>query len=200
MALPRVSPHVAGKAHEVVTRRAIFFDRDGVLVVPEERDGRTFAVTRLEDFRLYADTSEALRLSHESGFLNVVVTNQPDVASGQVLQSLVEEMHQVLCRSAIIDRVEVSYDPSGSDAPRRKPNPGMILDAASALGVDTTASFMIGDRAIDMEAGQRAGCTTVFIDRGYTKDPLPSSFDHKVTSVLDAVLWCIGRTHANCNA
>ncbi|MFM8015095.1 MAG: HAD-IIIA family hydrolase [Actinomycetota bacterium] len=183
-----------------MTRRAIFFDRDGVLVVPEERDGRTFAVTRLEDFRLYADTSEALRLSHESGFLNVVVTNQPDVASGQVLQSVVEEMHQVLCRSAIIDRVEVSYDPSGSDAPRRKPNPGMILDAASALGVDTTASFMIGDRAIDMEAGPRAGCTKVFIDRGYTKDPLPSSFDHKVTSVLDAVLWCIGRTNTNRNA
>jgi len=184
----------------VVTRRAIFFDRDGVLVVPEERDGRTFAVTRLEDFRLYTDTSEALRLSHESGFLNVVVTNQPDVASGRVTQSVVEEMHQVLCRSAIVDRVEVSYDPSGSDAPRRKPNPGMLLDAANVLGVDTTASFMIGDRAIDMEAGRRAGCTTVFIDRRYTNDPIPTSFDHAAPSVLDAVLWCIGRSNANCYA
>ena len=76
----------------------------------------------------------------------------------------------------------------------------MLLDAASVLGIDTTTSFMIGDRAVDMEAGRRAGCTTVFINRGYTNDPIPSSFDYEASSVLDAVLWCVGRTNASRNA
>jgi len=109
-------------------------------------------------------------------------------------------MHNDLRRIATIDRVEVSYDASGSNTWRRKPNPGMLLDAAAAEDLDLTASFMIGDRAVDMEAGRRAGCTTVFINRGYTNDPIPSSFDHAASSVLDAVLWCIGRTNANRNA
>jgi len=177
----------------MVKRRAIFFDRDGVLVVPHVRDGKTYAVTTLEEFHLYPETEEALRRSREAGFVNVVATNQPDVASGKVAKSVVEAMHLELQRRATVDRIEVSYDASGSNAWRRKPNPGMLLDAAEAEGLDLAASFMIGDRAVDMVAARNAGCVAVFIDRGYARDPRPQDFDYAADNVLDAVLWCIDR-------
>jgi len=183
----------------VVKRRAIFFDRDGVLVVPHVHGGRTFAVTTLEDFQLYPETREALQLSSEAGFFNVVVTNQPDVASGKVPKSVVEAMHLELLRLAAVDRIEVSYDASGSNARRRKPNPGMLLDAAEAEDLDLAASFVIGDRAVDMEAARSAGCIAVFIDRGYVRDPRPQDYDHSTENVLDAVLWCIGHGSASRN-
>lgn len=200
MALSRLSSDVADEAHEVVARPAIFFDRDGVLVVPNVHHGRAFAVTRVEDFRLYSEAPEALKLSHGAGFLNVVVTNQPDVASGKTSWSAVEAMHEILRQRTVIDRVEVSDDPSGSDAPRRKPNPGMLLDAAEVLKIDLNRSFMIGDRASDIEAGRRAGCKTVFIDRKYANDIVPEMFDYSAESVLDAVLWCMRRSRATPNA
>lgn len=175
----------------MVKRRAIFFDRDGVLVVPHVRDGRTFAVTTLDDFQLYPETREALQRSREAGFFNVVVTNQPDVASGKVSRAVVESMHHELRRLAAVDRIEVSYDVSGSNAPRRKPNPGMLLDAAEAEDLDLAASFMVGDRAVDVEAARSAGCLAVFIDRGYTHGSRPRDYDYSAANVLDAVIWCI---------
>ena len=93
-----------------------------------------------------------------------------------------------------IDRVEVSYDPGGTagDAPRRKPAPGMLLDAADALGITLSASYMIGDRWRDVDCGHAAGCRTVFIDRDYRESlrqpPTVTvrSFAEAVEAILNA--------------
>ena len=87
-----------------------------------------------------------------------------------------------------IDRVEVSYDPGGAGpaAPRRKPAPGMLLDAAEALGVSLTGSFMVGDRWRDVDCGQAAGCRTIFVDRGY-RETLRQTPDWTVGSFAEAV-------------
>jgi len=134
-----------------------------------------------------------MRRARAAGFLNIVVTNQPDVASGRITQSEVEAMHEMLRQNLDVDDIEVSYDPSGSEALRRKPNPGMLIDAAEKWQISLETSFMIGDRAVDMLAARRAGCVAVFIDRKYTADPRPESFDHSATNVLDAVLWCVAQ-------
>jgi D-glycero-D-manno-heptose 1,7-bisphosphate phosphatase len=105
-------------------------------------------------------------------------------------------MHDMLQRNLDVDDIEVSYDPSGSDAPRRKPNPGMLLDAAAKWQISLATSFMIGDRSVDMQAARRAGCTAVFIDRQYAADSRPESFDHSAANVLDAVLWCVAQASA----
>jgi D-glycero-D-manno-heptose 1,7-bisphosphate phosphatase len=180
----------------VVTRRAIFFDRDGVLAIPTVRDGKTYAALSIAEFSLYPEAEEALRRARAAGFLNIVVTNQPDVASGKIAQSEVEAMHDMLQGNLDVDDIEVSYDPSGSDAPRRKPNPGMLLDAAAKWQISLATSFMIGDRSVDMQAARRAGSTAVFIDRQYATDPRPESFDHSAANVLDAVLWCVAQASA----
>jgi D-glycero-D-manno-heptose 1,7-bisphosphate phosphatase len=99
---------------------------------------------------------------------------------------MVEEMHAAMCAALPIDRVEVCYDPHDDSASdRRKPKPGMLLGAASELQIDLSQSFMIGDRWRDIDCGQAAGCTTVFIDHGY-KEQIRVQPDLRVTNLLDA--------------
>jgi D-glycero-D-manno-heptose 1,7-bisphosphate phosphatase len=150
-------------------RPAVFLDRDGTLNVQAVRGGMPYAPTRLDEFRLIAGAAEGCRALKAAGFLLVVATNQPDVGRGEVAQEVIEAMHSRLLELIPeIDRVEVSYDAGrGEMAPRRKPEPGMLLDAAKALGIDLSRSWMVGDRWRDVECGKGAGVRTVFIDYGY---------------------------------
>jgi len=147
--------------------RAVFLDRDGVLTVPEFRDGRSFAPRRLEDFCLYDDAADATRQMKKAGYCLVVVTNQPDVGHRRIAVSIVEEMHRRLAAALPVDAIEACYHTQAEGCDCRKPQPGMLLRATARLGIDCTRSFMIGDRASDVEAGRRVGCRTIFIDRGY---------------------------------
>jgi D-glycero-D-manno-heptose 1,7-bisphosphate phosphatase len=169
-------------------RPAVFLDRDGTLNVQHVRDGTPFAPLRIEDFVLYEGAQEGCRALKAAGYVLVVATNQPDVGRGDVAQSVIEAMHAHLLRLIPeIDRVEVCYDPGrGEKSLRRKPEPGMILDAARELGIDLSRSWMIGDRWRDVESGRRAGVKTVFIDFGYS-DEVGSAPDHTVKSFKEAV-------------
>ena len=106
-----------------------------------------------------------------SGYRLVVVTNQPDVGHGRVAANIGEEMHRRLAAALPVDAVEVCYHTQAEGCDCRKPQAGMLRRAAERLGIDCARSFMVGDRASDVEAGRRVGCTTIFIDRGYIDEP-----------------------------
>jgi D-glycero-D-manno-heptose 1,7-bisphosphate phosphatase len=167
---------------------AVFLDRDGTLNVQLIREGKPYAPTRLDEFRLYQGVDAGCRALKAAGYTLVVATNQPDVGRGEVKQEVIESMHRELMRLIPeIDRVEVSYDPGrGEVSLRRKPAPGMLLDAAAALGLDLASSWMVGDRWKDVECGQKAGVRTVFIDYGYA-DEGKSTADHNVKNFGEAV-------------
>ena len=173
--------------------RAVFLDRDGVINHPVVRDGLPYPPDGVEEFIIYDDVPASCARLKAAGFLLVVATNQPDVGRGTQSREIVESIHAAM-RAALpeIDRVEVSYDPGGSDAaaPRRKPAPGMLLDAADALGISLPRSYMVGDRWRDIDCGHAAGCATVFIDRGYSEtlrrqpDFIAGSFAEAVEIIL----------------
>jgi D-glycero-D-manno-heptose 1,7-bisphosphate phosphatase len=167
--------------------RAVFLDRDGVLNVPEMRGGLPYPPQTVEGFWLYAEAAEACSLLREAGFLLVLVTNQPDVGRGTQTLEAVNRMHEVLLEQIPLDRIEVctASDVTASDAFRRKPAPGMLLDAARALGIDLAASYMVGDRWRDVDSGHAAGCTTVFIERHHA-EKLRCTPHHYVANVLEA--------------
>ena len=175
--------------------RAVFLDRDGVINRPVVRDGLPYPPDTPEEFDIYEDVPAGCARLKEAGFLLVVATNQPDVGRGTQRQVRVEAIHAAM-QAALpgIERVEVCYDPGGSagSTTRRKPGPGMLLDAADALGIVLTDSFMIGDRWRDVDCGHAAGCRTVFIDRGYREDLRQpptwtvNSFAEAVEVILDA--------------
>ena len=174
--------------------RAVFLDRDGVLNKPVVRDGKPYPPANLDDFQLLPGVGEACSLLKKAGFLLVVVTNQPDVGRGTQSQAVVEEMHEYLCRSLPIDRIEVCYDPgNGAPSDFHKPAPGMLRRAADALGIDLAASFMVGDRWRDIDCGQAAGCTTIFIDYGYAEN-LRQQPHHRVSGLLEAAQLITSQT------
>ena len=151
-------------------RPAVFLDRDGTLNLPVVRDGNPFPPATGAEFRLYDGVPAACRQLHAAGFVLVVATNQPDVGRGTQLQSTVEAMHaHLLTLIPEIARLEVCYDAGGESPPSefRKPAPGMLRRAATALDLDLAGSWMIGDRWRDVDCGANAGCRTVFIDCGY---------------------------------
>lgn len=170
--------------------RAVFLDRDGVLVIPEFRDGRSFAPKRIEDFRFYPDALNSVRSLKAAGYKVVVVTNQPDVGAGTVDRAIVEAMHDRLLRELPVDAVEVCFHTRSDDCGCRKPKPGMLLHAARRLSIDCRASFMVGDRASDVEAGRAAGCRTVFVDLGYRNEK-PDRPDHVVSSLAEATNYIL---------
>ena len=156
-------------------RPAVFLDRDGTLNRQVIRGGKPYPPATLQEFVLFPGVPEACARLAAAGHVLVVATNQPDVGRGTQSQAVVEAMHARL-RELIpqLDRVEVCYapglDPTSPPDRRRKPEPGMLLDAARALNLDLGRSWMVGDRWRDIDCGRRAGVRTVFIDFGYAEE------------------------------
>jgi D-glycero-D-manno-heptose 1,7-bisphosphate phosphatase len=175
------------------TRRAVFLDRDGVLNRSVVRDGKPYPPPDLAAFQIYPDAAEACRRLKAEGLLLVVATNQPDVGRGVQSRELVEAMHRELRAALPLDRIEVCFDPDeATGSGYHKPAPGMLLRAADELGIDLPRSYMVGDRWRDVDCGRAAGCTTVFIDRGYD-ERLRNPADHTVGGLLEAAEWILER-------
>ena len=179
-------------------KRAVFLDRDGVLNLPVVRSGKPFPPQTLAEFQLFPEVPEACALLRDAGFLLVVVTNQPDVGRGTQSLEVLETMHRHLQEILALDRVEVSTaaDDDAPDARRRKPAPGMVLDAAAALDIDPARSYFIGDRWRDMDCGHAAGCITIFIDRGYS-ETLRKPPHHYAGNLLDAAQLILSLEQVN---
>lgn len=172
----------------------VFLDRDGVVTVPEFRDGRSFAPLSAEDFAIYPDAPEASERLVRAGFTLVVVTNQPDVGRGLIPQQDLEIMHRRLSAALPVSAIEVCPHTREDRCSCRKPAPGMLLRAAEQLGLDLGRSFMVGDRASDVEAGRSAGCRTIFVDRNYEAERPPEAPDHVCRGVGEAADWILSVT------
>lgn len=175
---------------------AVFLDRDGVISIPEFRDGRSFAPRSFADFNLYPDALPSLARLKAAGWILVVVTNQPDVGHGLVPRAEVEAMHARLAAAAPLTSIEVCYHTQADGCACRKPAPGMLLHAAEKFGINLTASIMVGDRASDVAAGKAAGCRTIFIDLGYTESR-PANPDAVAGSLSEACNWILGTATAD---
>jgi len=163
-------------------------DRDGVINQAEIRDGAPRPPRDLEDFVLLPGVVEAVHLLRRAGFAIVIVTNQPDVARGDQRRSVVEAMNELVRQALEPDRIDVCYHDEADGCDCRKPAPGMLLAAAKDLALDLSASFMVGDRWRDIDAGRQAGCRTIFVDRGYAERQ-PAAPDAVVADLPEAVAW-----------
>ena len=183
-------------------RPAVFLDRDGVLNFA--RSPTTGEPPRSDDdLVLIPGTYESVAALTQAGFCLDVITNQPDVERGLMSEETLERMHRRLLDELPIDRIEVCPHSGAVLCLCRKPKPGMIIRAADDLGLDLDASWTIGDRWVDVAAGQRARTRTILIETADSWRPnstdSPSADvmpDHTAPSLSSAVRLIIGPTIA----
>ena len=168
-----------------VMRAAVFLDRDGVINRSVIRGGQPFPPRSAAELELLSGVAEALRGLKAGGYCLVVVTNQPDVARGTTPRSVVDSINHWLQAALPLDGIFTCVHDDADHCGCRKPLPGLLTQAARELRLDCKASYMVGDRWRDVEAGRRAGCKTFFVDNGYD-EPVPRSYDFRVSSLLDA--------------
>lgn len=176
-------------------RKAVFLDRDGVLNRAVVKHGKPYPPATLEEFELLPGVGEALEALHRAGFLLIVATNQPDVASGKQRRDVVEAMHKQLWDRLPLDDIKVCYELDSPASTCYKPKPGMLLEASRERDIDLTRSYMVGDRWRDVGAGKAAGCATIFIDRGYA-EPLTETPDATCADLPQAAAFILQQSSA----
>lgn len=168
----------------------MFLDRDGVLNRALGDGPVTHPPASLEDLEVLPGAAEACRELRQHGFLLIVVSNQPDVARGTMSVEQVECINRALAKRVPLDDFYICYHTDSDGCECRKPRPGMLLAAAEKWNIDLQASFMIGDRWKDVQAGRNAGCKSVLIDyqRGDAERCPP---DQVFQSLAEAARWLL---------
>ncbi len=167
-------------------RKAIFLDRDGTLI--EEVN----FLHRVEDLCFFSYTQKAVELLKENNFIVIVVTNQSGIGRGIFLESAMHEIHDEINKK-IGDKIDAFYfcphlPTDGCSC--RKPSIGMIETATENFEVDFEKSWMIGDKAIDVETGFNAGLKTALVLTGYGRkavEDLNKSPDIIAENLLQAI-------------
>lgn len=165
--------------------RAVFLDRDGVLNRARVVAGKSYPPVTVDAFELLEGVSEACERLKAKGLQLIVVTNQPDVATGIQRRSVVDAMHRKLFEWLPIDDIFTCYHIESDDCSCRKPRPGMLLAAATKHAINLKMSYLVGDRWRDIEAGQTVGCQTYFIDYDYD-ERRPNGHYTRVGGLLEA--------------
>jgi D-glycero-D-manno-heptose 1,7-bisphosphate phosphatase len=150
-----------------MSARAVFFDRDGTLMEEVHYCGDPRQV------RLYAGVSAGLRKLKEAGFRTFIVTNQSGIGRGLISEAQYRAVEQELLSRIGEGLIDASYfcpDAPGTPSRRRKPEPGMLFEAAAQWDIDLASSFTVGDKAADVECGRRAGTKTILVLTGYGRE------------------------------
>lgn len=177
-------------------QRAVFIDRDGTI------NKYVGFLTDIADFELIDGVTDAIKKINSSGYLAIVVTNQPVVARGEVSFSELDQIHNKMetllgKEGAYLDAIyycphhphkgyEGEVEELKIDCECRKPKPGMLLKAAGDFNIDLTRSWMIGDGENDIKAGNAAGCRTILIgDSNFGQDISAQNLYDAVNKCMD---------------
>jgi len=164
-------------------RRAVFFDRDGTLMEEVKY------CCDPADVHVYPGVTGALRKLKAAGFAVIVITNQAGIGRGYFTEAqylAVQEEFQRQVGEGLIDATYYCADPPGVPSSRRKPEPGMVLEAAAEHSLDLAQSFFIGDKSVDVECGRRAGTRTIQVLTGYGAEQ-PCDADFVARDAVEAV-------------
>jgi len=197
---------------------AVFLDRDGVVneLVYYEEHGIIDSPFTVAQFRLLPGVIEAVRQLRDAGYTVVLVSNQPGIAkgymSGEAFDRIKEKMKEDLAKGgACLDgeyyclhHPEAVVAELRANCECRKPEPGLLLQAARDLGIDLSTSWMIGDGLTDVSAGKKAGCQTILLGRMKCEvcrlmDDLDTKPDGIATHLAEAVRIIVGEegSHAD---
>ena len=173
---------------------AVFLDRDGVLV----RENSYITIS--ERLEIFSYAAECIAKIKGKGYLTIVITNQSGVARGLFAEEELIKMNRFLMDETGVDAVYYCPHYEQGIIPMyakkcncRKPQTGMIEFACKDYGIDLTKSYIVGDRASDILAGQRAGVKTILVESGYGSAELeePVTPDYILNDLRDVAYLLI---------
>jgi len=167
--------------------KAIFFDRDGIINQAYVVANKPYPPANLSATKLVEGIEELLSYTQDKDFLNIVVSNQPDVARGIQTWNHVQNITDYLYKNlSQIYAIYYCYHSDEDECECRKPKSGLLRFAQQDHHIDLIQSWMIGDRKSDIDAGKNVGCRTIFVDYGYD-EPKPENADYVVNSVKEII-------------
>ena len=148
-------------------KKAIFLDRDGVINKIFIKNNLPFSPPSFDLLEILPGVKESILRLKKLNFVCLVVTNQPDVTRGKINKNTVIKMNNFLQKEIKLDDFFVCYHDDEDNCECRKPKPGLLLQASKKWDVNLKKSFIIGDRWRDIQAGEKVGCKTIFLEYNY---------------------------------
>lgn len=162
--------------------KAIFLDRDGTII--EFPPNEEYVNNKIENLKFIPKTIESIKFLNSIGYKIFVITNQAGVTKGYSTLDELEKFNLLLKtdlsnQNVIIDKIYYCIHPDTENCTCRKPESGMLLQAANEYNINLTKSWMIGDSKCDMQCGFKAGCKTIMVETGHGKQEL-EKYDNNV--------------------
>lgn len=154
--------------------KAVFLDRDGTI------NSDVGYLSKINDISIFEGVVTSLKLLKDSGFLNLIITNQSGIARGYFSEKDLQELHDEFIKRLSLDGIslidDIFYSPFHVDGKiekytkecsTRKPGTGMIDEAVRKLNIDLSKSYLIGDSLVDMQCADNAGLRKILVKTGY---------------------------------
>jgi len=152
--------------------KAVFFDRDGVLNEIVERDGGHYSPQTFSQFKIIEEAIQVTRHTHSVGFLNIVISNQPDIARKKLDKVHLDKMTDQLYKKLELDDVFYCTHDDKDFCECRKPLSGLFLQASKKWDINLEDSYMVGDSWKDIEAAKNVNIDSFLLDRSYNTEYL----------------------------
>jgi D-glycero-D-manno-heptose 1,7-bisphosphate phosphatase len=165
---------------------AVFLDRDGVLNMPIKIDNLPKSPQTIEQVKIYGGAKDAINKLLEVHIIPVIITNQPEVARGNLKKDVADRINELICRECGITNIYTCFHDDVDKCECRKPKPGLLKAAALKLEINLNQSYLVGDRWKDIESAHQVGCKAYFIDHAY-EEKKPTKPYIRVNSLNEAV-------------
>ena len=151
-------------------KKAIFFDRDGVINKLVNRDGGLYSPRLLKDFIFYDDIKPCIDYLIKNKFLIFIISNQPDISRKKMNIKELDKIDKEINKKLHIDEIYYSFDSEFSITGTKKPSPKMLFEAKEKWKIDFSKSFFIGDSIADRDCAKNANLSFILISRSHNKD------------------------------
>lgn len=170
-----------------ITNKAIFFDRDGIMIKAPIKNGYPKSIKTIHEIKIIPGIKK-ICISLKKKFKLIMITNQPDFERKENTKKNINCINNYLKSYLKLDSVYVCYS-NNEKCKDRKPNPGMILKAKKKYNLNLKSCYVVGDRWRDIDAGNNAGCKTIFIDYKYKEKikSKPNFTTNKVSNIMQYI-------------
>ena len=151
-------------------KKAIFFDRDGVINQLVQRNIGHYSPRYFKDFKLYDDILETIEFLKKDSYLIIIISNQPDISRKKMSLKELNKIDNYLNENLALDDIYYSFDSDVVDGGTKKPLPTMVFEAQKKWNIDLSKSFFIGDSEVDIDCAKNANVPFILIRRFHNKD------------------------------